>query len=159
MMYSDLVQALNEGPATKTTSNAQNNPWKTILTLWNFLPSGKPLCRCWKVLKEAPCLNTFQCILSLLAQLTKMSSVLLCYLSCVCSGDWRGDLSFGIHLCAVDHDSVRVWLCTSLQNKLYVFPLPLSWVLEGEANPPTKTLQEGRSGCGGGRQLCGGKRQ
>lgn len=86
---------------------------------------------------------------------------LLCvivYLSCAWSWTWCRIRSFGRYLCAVDHDSVRVWLCTSLQNKLYLFPFPVSRLLEGAPNPPTKALQEGSSGCGGGRQLCDGKR-
>lgn len=138
--------------------NAPNNPQKTILTLWKFLPLGKHLCKCWKVLKKAPCLNTFQCIPLHFAPSTMTSSVLLCYLSCAWRWEWRRALSFGRRLCAVDHESIRVWLCTSLQNKLYLFPLPVSWLLEGAPNSPTKTLQEGCSGCGSGRQLCGGKK-
>ncbi len=81
----------------------------------------------------------------------------LCYLSWACSWGRRRALSFGRNLCAVDHDSVRVWLCTSLQNKLYLLPLPIRRLLEGGPNSPPKALQEGRSGCRGGRQLCDGE--
>lgn len=110
------------------------------------------------MLKTALCFNTFHRILYILFFRQRLSSLLLCYLSCAWSWEWHRAGSFGRRFCAVDHDSVRVWLCTSLQNKLYLFPLPVSQILEGAPNPPTKALQESRSGCGGGRQLWDGKR-
>ncbi len=108
------------------------------------------------MLQSAPCLNTFQRILEI--EFIQQRR-LLCYLSGAWSWERRGTLTLGRHLCAVDHDSMRVWFCTSLQNKLYLLSLPVSWLLEGAPNPPPKALQEGCSGCAGGRQLCDGERQ
>lgn len=80
-------------------------------------------------------------------------SVLSCYLSWAWSWGRRWALSVGRRLCAVDHDSMRVWLCTSLQNKLYLFPPPVSRLLEWAPNSPAEALQEGCPGRGGDRQL------
>lgn len=117
----------------------------------NVFVFREKLCECWNQHFVLRLFYAFFCFCSFLF-------VLLCYLSCAWSWEWSRALSFGRHLCAVDHDSVRVLLCASLQYKLYLFPLPVSRLLEGAPNPPPKALQEGRSGCWGGGQLCGGKR-
>ena len=122
------------------------------------LSSNKHQRQCWKVLKSAPCPDTPQHILYISFLRQRRFCVLLCYLSCAWGWEWRRALTLGRHLCAVDHDSVRVWLRASLQSKPYLSPLPVSRLLEGAPDPPTKALQEGCSGCGGGRQLCDGKR-
>ena len=134
-------------PCTGTEITGLKKNWNNImpkvyLENVSFLPSEK----CVQVLKGSEKKQNI------------LFSVLLCYLSCAWSWEWHRALSLGRHLCAVDHDSVRVWLCTSLQNKLYLFPPPVSRLLEGEKNPPTKALQEGCSGCGSGRQLSDRKR-
>lgn len=126
--------------------------------LWKFLLSNKHQCQCWKVLKSAPCPNTSQHILYISFLRQRWFSVLLCYLSCAWGWERHRALTLGRHLCAVDHDSVRVWLCASLQSKPYLSPLPVSRLLEGAPDPPTKALQEGCSGCGDSRQLCDGRR-